>query len=219
MSPKFSLRSLQIGLSNLRLACYHRNNRLCKPINEFEFNRTIQTFKQALPFTMPPSLAEYDSEFSSGRRKGINFLPTSKTQKMQQQQQRQFHHNHHHSVTPFSPSPLGQEVDSVHSHRKESSTSANSSAPASRSTTATSTMSTNPMSVKEFSLRASEIQPTADIANWAHQTHIKQGRSYSWCQGCFPPEVAEPLNIPKAVEKVMTGRRVRINEASHAYDI
>lgn len=167
---------------------------------------------------MPPSIAEYDSEYtSSSRRKGIGFLPTSKNQKMQQQHQ--LHHNRHHSAIPFSPSPLSQEVGSTHRHRKESSTSANSSAPASRQTTATSTMSTNPMSVKEFSLRASEIQPTADIACWAHQTHIKQGISYPWCQGCFPPEIAEPLNIPKAVEKAVTGRRVRMNEASHAYDI
>lgn len=167
---------------------------------------------------MPPTLAEYDSEYaSSSRRKGINFLPTSKDQKMQYQRQSQ---HHHHSVTPFTPSPLSQEVhDHTHRHRKESSTSATSSAPASRSTTATSTMSAHPMSVREASLRASEITPTADIACWAHQTHIKQGRSYFWCQGCFPPEVAEPLNIPKAVEKMVTGRRVRTNGASHCYDI
>lgn len=165
---------------------------------------------------MPPSLADFDSEYISRRRKAVSFLPTSRGQKIQQQP----YHAHHHSVTPFTPSPLSQDTKiSSHRHRKESSTSTSSSAPASRSTTATSSMSVHPMSVKEASMRAAEIQPSADIACWAHQTHIKQGRSYFWCQGCFPPEIAEPLNIPKAVEKVVTGRRVRVNDASHCYDI
>ena len=127
-------------------------------------------------------------------------------------------------LTRIRPSPLHNEVATHNQkHRRhESSASATTSAATSRSSTATSTASHpshGPISVREASLKAQEIRPTADVAEWAHQMHLTQGRSYWWCQGCFPREVVEPLHIPKAVEKAMTGRRVRINEPSHCYGI
>ena len=165
---------------------------------------------------MPQSFADYDSEYLSARRKGLSCLPTSNTGRRHQQQPS--------ASTTIRLSPLHHEVSQRGEtyHRDESSSSAVTSAATSRSSTATS-MSSHPgqghTSVKEASLKAQEIQPTSEIALWAHQTHVTQGRSYWWCQGCFPPEVAQPLHIPKAVEKVVTGRRVRINEPSHCYDI
>lgn len=164
------------------------------------------------------SLADYDSQYLSTRRqRGINFLPTSRTNRQRQQRRLQ-------TSQPVHPSPLSQEVvNTVRGHhRHESSSSTTSSAATSRSSTSTSMTSHSthgPISVKEASLKAQEIRPTSDIAEWAHQAHIRQGRSYWWCQGCFPKEVIEPLQIPKAVEKVVTGRRVRITEPSHCYDI
>ena len=164
---------------------------------------------------MPQSFAEFESQYlSSGRRKAISFLPTSRSQKERHQQ----------TAAPTTPSPLHHEVHDNHHHhdRKGSSTSATTSAATSRSSTATSMSSHpahGPISVREASLKAQEIRPTSDVAEWAHQMHMTQGRSYWWCQGCFPPEVAEPLHIPKAVEKAMVGRRVRINEPSHCYGI
>lgn len=157
---------------------------------------------------MSQSLADYDSQYLSSRQKHITFLPTSQTG------QRQRHHQHHNPYT----SPLQHEVLANH-HRKESSHSATTSAATSRSSTATSGHSTyDPMggnTVREANMKAREIEPTSDVALWAHQMHIKQGQSHWWCQGCFPKEVADPLPIPKA----HTGRRVRINEPTHCYDI
>jgi len=169
---------------------------------------------------MPQSFADYDNQYlsPSSRRKGINFLPISKSA-------RQSRHQHDPiSSAPIRPSPLHNEV-ATHSqkHRRhESSASANTSAATSRSSTATSTASHpshGAISIREASLKAQEIRPTADVAEWAHQMHLTQGRSYWWCQGCFPREVIEPSQIPQAVEKAMTGRRVRFNEPSHCYDV
>lgn len=169
---------------------------------------------------MPQSFADYDSQYlsSSSRRKGLSFLPTSRSSHQKRDQHKST------SSIPAHPSPLNPEVASqqIKHNRHESSASAATSAATSRSSTSTSTTSHPsqvPMSIKEASLKAQEIRPTADVAEWAHQMHMTQGRSYWWCQGCFPREVAEPLHIPKAVEKVITGRRVRINEPSHCYDI
>lgn len=165
---------------------------------------------------MPQSFSDYDSQYlSSNQRRGLSFLPTSKMFKSSKQQQ-----SH---MSASRPSPLHHEI--AHSsdsqsprHRESSSSNATTSAPTSRSST-TSSLASHPangnLTVKEAMLRAQEIHPTSDVAQWAHQMHLTQGRSYWWCQGCFPPEVAEPLTIPKA----MTGRRVRINEPSHCYDI
>lgn len=159
---------------------------------------------------MPQSFAEFDSQYLSSRQKHISFLPTSKSG--------QRGPRHKHAVS--QPSPLHQETFAQH-HRKESShaASAATSAATSRSSTATSSHSNHDTmggnSVREASMRAREITPTADIALWAHQMHLKQGQSHWWCQGCFPKEVTDPMPIPKAV----TGRRVRINEPTHCYDI
>lgn len=170
-------------------------------------------------FTMPQSLAEFDSQYlSSGHRKGIRLLPTTKSFRAQE------NHNTHQRSTPAYPSPLTQEPlsQSKHHHRQESSTSSTASTATSRSSTTTSMSShptTGPMSAKEATLKAQEFHLNSDVAEWAHQMHLTQGRSYWWCQACFPKELVEPLHIPKAVEKVVTGRRVRINEPSHCYDI
>jgi len=169
---------------------------------------------------MPQSFADYDSQYlsSTSRRKGLSFLSVPKSS-------RQSYHQHDQiSSAPLRPSPLNTQAAS-HSqkHRQyESSASASTSAATSRSSTATSATSHpshGPISSREASLKAQEIRPTADVAEWAHQMHLTQRRSYWWCQGCFPKECAEPLHIPKAVEKAMTGRRVRMNEPSHCYDI
>lgn len=169
---------------------------------------------------MPQSLADFDSQYlSSSHRKGIKFLPTPKTIFTRD------HHRTHHTSTPAHPSPLNQELlgQSKHQHhRHESSMSSTASTATSRSSTATSMSShhTNgPISAKEATLKAQEFNLNSDVAEWAHQMHITQGRSYWWCQACFPKELVEPLHIPKAVEKVVTGRRVRINEPTHCYDI
>lgn len=162
---------------------------------------------------MPQTLADYDSQYLSSRQKHINSLPPSRFN-------RQSHHQHNSSYT----SPLQYEVQANH-HRKDSSNSATTSAATSRSSTATSAHSSythdtmGGLTVREANMKAREITPTADIALWAHQLHIKQGQSHWWCQGCFPKEVADPMPIPKAHTQT-TGRRVRItNEPTHCYDI
>lgn len=166
---------------------------------------------------MPQSLADYDSQYLSSRQKHISFLPTAKPGV------RLPHHQHNSSHT----SPLQYEVDAhidAHHHRKESSHSAATSAATSRSSTATSGHSNythdtmGGHTVREANMKAREITPTSDIALWAHQMHVKQGQTHWWCQGCFPQEVAQPMQIPKA--HTHTGRRVRItNEPTHCYDI
>lgn len=172
-------------------------------------------------FTMPQSLADYDSQYlSSNQRNGISFLPKPKQNRMQQHQQQFLDQSPNNTqVSRYSPDLF--HGSRGHRHQESSSSYATSTA-SSRSSTATS-MSSHPasghISVREATLKAQEIRPTSDVAEWAHQMHIAQGRSYWWCQGCFPKELAEPLHIPKAVEKVVTGRRVRINEPSHCYDI
>lgn len=157
---------------------------------------------------MSQSLADYDSQYLSARQKHISFLPSSQSGRRQKP----------HSPNSAYTSPLQYEVKANH-NRKDSSHSAATSAATSRSSTATSGHSTYDTmgghTVREANMKAREIEPTSDIALWAHQMHIKQGQSHWWCQGCFPKEVAEPLQIPKA----HTGRRVRINEPTHCYDI
>lgn len=168
---------------------------------------------------MPRSFADFDSEFSgrSGSLKRLSFLPTSKSSRHRDQQS--------HTAVPAKQSLLSQDLLGQHHHhnRNDSSTSASTSAATSRSSTSTSMSSHGhghvPFSAREASLKAQEIRPSSDVAEWAHQMHMTQGRSYWWCQGCFPRDIAEPLHIPKAVEKLTTGRRVRINEPSHCYDI
>lgn len=156
---------------------------------------------------MSQSLADYDSQYLSTRQRHITFLPTAPSG------QRHRHHQHNSSYT----SPLQHEVLANHSRKESSSTP--TSAATSRSSTATSGHSTYDTmggnTVREANMKAREIEPTSDIALWAHQMHIKQGQSHWWCQGCFPKEVAEPMPIPKA----HVGRRVRINEPTHCYDI
>lgn len=177
------------------------------------------SFEQHIGSNMPQSLADYDSQYlsSSSRRKGISFLPTSKSSRQSRHQQYQ------HSAASVHPLSHSEVVNPQQRHRRhESSASTVTSAATSRSSTSTSTTShpsQGPISIREATLKAQDIRPTSDVAEWAHQMHITQGRSYWWCQGCFPREIVEPLHIPKAVEKVMTGRRVRINEPSHCYDI
>src|SRR4051794_24963912 len=135
------------------------------------------------------SLADYDSQYlSTHRQRCINFLPISRSNQQRQQQHRL------QASQPVHPSPLNQEVvNTVRAHhRNESVSSTTSSAATSRSSTSTSMTSHSthgPISAKEASLKAQEIRPTSDVAEWAHQAHLRQGRSYWWCQGCFPKEV------------------------------
>lgn len=164
---------------------------------------------------MPQSFADYDFHFQNSKLKHINPLPASRAY-----QQRP---SPNHSTS--TSSPLGQEIfnhTNHQSHRKDSTHSTSTSTATSRSSTATS-MSSHPnhggISIREASQRAQEIVPTSDVAEWAHQMHVLQGKSHWWCQGCFPKDVSEPLQIPKAVERAITGRRVRIAEPSHCYDI
>jgi len=168
---------------------------------------------------MSQSFADYDSQYlsSSSQRKGINFLPISKSSRQS---------GRPHSQASPNPMRLSLNTDMTKPQQKhqrqESSSSVATSTATSRSSTSTSVASRpsqGPISIQEASLKAQEIRPTADIAEWAHQAHLTQRRSYWWCQGCFPREVIEPVPIPKAVEKDITGRRVRINEPSHCYDI
>jgi len=168
---------------------------------------------------MPQTFADYDAQYltSSSQRKGISFLPISKASRQSVRQ---------HNQTSSTAMRISLDTDTFKGqqrhHRRESSISTATSAVTSRSSTSTSVTShptQGPISLKEASLKAQEIRLTADVAEWAHQMHITQGRSYWWCQGCFPREAVEPLHIPKAVEKDITGRRVRINEPSHCYDI
>lgn len=147
---------------------------------------------------MPQSLSDYDSQYLSSHR-GKSFLPTSSSHKRNTSRQQ-----------PTNPSPLSQEFRQGHHHHDSASSTSTAT---SRSSTANSQIS-----VAAISMKAQDIQPTSDVARWAHQTHLRQGRSYDWCQGCFPKECAEPLYIPKAVEKVVTGRR-RETGAGHCYDI
>lgn len=165
---------------------------------------------------MPQSFSDYDNQYlSSDRRRGLSFLPTSKTYKYSKEARSHIALNKpsqlHHEVNMSSHSPN-------HRHRESSSSNATISAPTSRSSTTSSLASHSTqgnLTIKEATLKAREIHPTADVAEWAHQMHLTQGRSYWWCQSCLPPEVAEPLPIPKAI----TGRRVRNNQPSHCYDI
>lgn len=167
------------------------------------------------PTMASESFASYDPQTcSSHRRRSRSFLPTFKSN---QQSHRDAH------KYPANTSAVGHElgVGSTH-NRYDSGGSIVTLAATSRSSTASSMASHSiqgPISPREASLKAQEIQPTSDVATWAHQAHVRQGRSYWWCQGCFPKEVVEPLQIPKAVEKMVTGRRDGINEPSHCYDI
>ena len=169
---------------------------------------------------MSQSFADYDSQYfsSSSRRKGLSFLPTSKSSRQSYYQDDQI------SPAPIRPSQLKVEVANHNQKyaRQANSASAATSAATSRSSSATSAPShpaRGAIPIREATLKAQEIQPTSDVAEWAHQMHLTQGRSYWWCQGCFPREFAEPLHIPEAVTKAMTGRRLRVNEPGHCYDI
>lgn len=162
---------------------------------------------------MPQSFADYDSQYHHTRQKHIHYLPTS-------QYQHQLFPLHHRT------SPAQESFHDRHNHdqchQRDDAHSASTSTATSRSTSANSIQPTHQpgvISIREASLKAQEIRPTSDVAEWAHQVHIRQAKSYWWCQGCNRKEVSEPLHIPKAVEKIVTGRRVRINEPSHCYDI
>lgn len=208
----FSLYSSTSGPETLEVALTSSLHSTSSLLEQIRIKLNLQT-----ELRMPQSFADYDSQYHNTRQKHISFLPTSKSQ------QQQSRHRHHTS----SSSLLSQEIfnhnhDHDQHHRKDSTHSTSTSAATSRSSTATSMVSHHNhggISIKEASLKAQEIKPTSDVAEWAHQMHIRQRRSYWWCQGCFPKEVAEPLHIPKAVERAVTGRRVRINEPSHCYDI
>lgn len=168
--------------------------------------------------SMGKDFSDYDSQFTnSNRAKHIGFLPTSKRSGRSR------------------TGSWSSARNFFSSHRRKDSEATNStSASTSRSSTANSTYEPHPyvhqaayvhpsavgrpLSLHEACAKAQEYTPRSDVAEWAHQTHIKQRRTYWWCQGCFPPEMCEPLEIPKAVERAVTGRRVRIVEPATAYD-
>lgn len=60
--------------------------------------------------------------------------------------------------------------------------------------------------------REEQIEPTAQVQEWAHQMHIQQQKRYWWCSSCYPK--APTLHIPS--DKAM--KRVRIVEPTHAYE-
>lgn len=170
--------------------------------------------------SMPQSISDYDSQhLSSERRRGLSFLPISKLSKLSKQRH-QSSHNNRNSIPPPQQEPIRHH--NHHQHNNSSSASPSTSAATSRSSTATSPAvpASVPVSIKELGSKAQEIRPSEEIAEWSHQIHMTQGRCYWWCQLCLPQDVTnKPLEIPKSVGKVSTGRRARVTGPSHCYDI
>ena len=60
--------------------------------------------------------------------------------------------------------------------------------------------------------RTEQVEPTAQVQEWAHQMHMQQQKQYWWCSACYPKTPV--LQIP--TKKAM--KRVRIAEPTHAYE-
>lgn len=162
----------------------------------------------------PPSFVEFDSQYlSPNRPKPDSLFPKSQHYYQRQQYNESSSNSNNNAASTSISSP-------------------STSTPTSRTTTSSSIHSHHPSgtqgitSIKEVALRAAGLTPSPDIAEWAHQTHQVQRRSYWWCQGCFPKDVSEALEVPKAITGAggeLTGRRKRVvqiqSQPGHCYDI